>query len=141
MDLDVTIKELLKIDWSGYNLYLVGSAIEKKSNPKDLDVCVIGPKTEKLRELLLQACKIKFVDIYYNGSDESVIFKNQEDLVSNGFFSNVSAKPYDRCCEHARRRPGKWIDGLFWSKKIWKNKNNRDYVIYPKLIYSSVINI
>lgn len=141
MDLELTIKELLKIEWSGYNLYLAGSAVEKNSNPRDLDVFVVGPKTEKLRELLLKASNIRFVDIYYVGNDESVIFKNQEDLVNNGFFDSISAKPYDRCCKYARKRPGKWIDGLFWSKKIWKNKNNRDYVIYPKLIYSSVINI
>lgn len=141
MNVELTKKKLLNIDWSGYNLYLVGSAADESSNPRDLDVCVVGPESIKLIELLSEASRIKFLDIYYVGCDYSIIFKNQEDLVEYGFFKAKSAKPYDRCCEHARRRPGKWINGLFWSEKIWKNKKNKDYVIYPQLMYSGVINI
>ena len=58
------IEDLLKLDWSGYKLYLVGGLLEGWKTT-DIDICITGNIGDDLPVLMEEASKLGPFDIYY----------------------------------------------------------------------------
>jgi hypothetical protein len=120
------IKELLKLDWMHYKLYLVGGVLEGWPTT-DIDICVTGKKTPQLPELMLAAKEIGPFDMYW--------VKSLKRIKGNGTRIWKFAKAHDRWGDVSKPWEGKWkSDGLFHMTFKFPVKENRIYKKEPLLI-------
>ena len=84
------IKELLKLDWLHYKLYLVGGILEGWKTT-DIDICVTGKRTLELPKLLNEARSLGPLDMYW--------VKSLKHIKGNGSRVWKFAKSYDRWCK------------------------------------------
>ena len=128
------INKLKDINWDGFKLYLVGGILEGWET-KDIDICLLGPSNNLLLfKSMEEARKIGPFDFFYVKELKSL---------KDGPYSICFGKSYDRGHPLAKKRPGKWIDGLFWQTLDFPIKkavyNNRTYNKPPLLIYDGTL--
>ena len=100
------IKDLLKLDWSGYKLYLVGGVLHGWPTT-DIDICITGTIGDDLPVLMEEATKLGPFDLYY--------VKSLDEIRDNTTRVWEFAKHSDRKYPNAARWHGQWKqDGLFW---------------------------
>lgn len=120
------IKELLKLDWLHYKLYLVGGILEGWKTT-DIDICVTGKRTLELPKLLNKARALGPLDMYW--------VKSLKHIKGNGSRVWKFAKSHDRWCNTCQQWSGKWkADGLFHMSMKFPIKENRTYTKEPLLI-------
>jgi len=112
------LADLLELDWTGYQLYLVGGLLHGWKTT-DIDICITGAVQDNLPELMEQAEKLGPFDLYY--------VKSLEDIRGTGNRIWEFAKYKDRRSPKSERWHGQWkSDGLFWMCEKFPNKD-RNY--------------
>ena len=125
------IAKLLKLNWSGFKLYLVGGCLEDWET-KDIDICIVGKINEKLLFNNCQAArKIGPFDLYYIGEKEPY---NGAELTKP--ITIRAAKSYDRWDKNAHPWPGEWIGKLYWRTLTFPYEKHKDrtHTYIPRLI-------
>lgn len=108
------IEDLLKLDWSGYKLYLVGGLLEGWKTT-DIDICITGNIGDDLPVLMEEASKLGPFDVYY--------VKSLDEIKGNANRIWEFAKYSDRRGSRAPRWHGQWkADGLFWMTEKFNDK-------------------
>ena len=116
------IKDLLALDWSGYQLYLVGGLLEGWKTT-DIDICITGNIGDDLPVLMEEASKLGPFDVYY--------VKSLDEIKGNANRIWEFAKNTDRRGVRAPRWHGQWkSDGLFWMTEKFNDKG-RTYTKEP----------
>tara|TARA_R100000278_G_C5409842_1_gene142651 strand:+ start:114 stop:608 length:495 start_codon:yes stop_codon:yes gene_type:complete len=116
------IKDLLALDWSGYQLYLVGGLLEGWKTT-DIDICITGNIGDDLPVLMEEASKLGPFDVYY--------VKSLDEIKGNANRIWEFAKHTDRRGVRAPRWHGQWkSDGLFWMTEKFNDKG-RTYTKEP----------
>ena len=119
------IKDLLELDWTGYQLYLVGGLLEGWQTT-DIDICITGTIQDNLSGLMKQAEELGPFDIYY--------VKSLADIRGTGNRIWEFAKHNDRRSPKSERWHGQWkSDGLFWMCEKFPDKG-RTYDAQPLLL-------
>ena len=125
-NLHVFIKELLKLDWLHYKLYLVGGILEGWQTT-DIDICVTGKRQPELVDLLNKSREIGPIDMYW--------VKSLKEIEGNGSRVWKFAKSHDRYSKNGSPWVGKWKkDGLYHMTHKFEIKENRKYTKKPLLI-------
>ena len=120
------IKEILKIDWLHYKLYVVGGTLEGWPTT-DIDICVTGKRKPELIDLLNEARAIGPIDMYW--------VKSLKEIEGNGTRVWKFAKSHDRYGPTYPPWVGKWKkDGLYHMSHKFEIKENRKYTKKPLLI-------
>ena len=120
------IKELLKLDWLHYKLYLVGGILEGWQTT-DIDICVTGKIQPELVDLLNKSREIGPIDMYW--------VKSLKEIEGNGSRVWKFAKSHDRYSKNGSPWVGKWKkDGLYHMTHKFEIKENRKYTKKPLLI-------
>tara|TARA_R110002167_G_scaffold143766_7_gene333338 strand:- start:1449 stop:1847 length:399 start_codon:yes stop_codon:yes gene_type:complete len=120
------LNDLLKINWQGFKLYLVGGVLEGWET-KDIDICILGePNNKQLFNSMEEARALGPFDLYYT-----------KILKTGRSHPTTFAKSYDRGNPRAIQRKGEWIDGLFWQTRKFEKKGT--YTKEPLLIYDGTL--
>jgi len=119
------LADLLALDWTGYQLYLVGGLLEGWKTT-DIDICITGDIGDNLSTLMEDATKLGPFDIYY--------VKSLDEIRGNANRIWEFAKHIDRRGARAPRWHGQWkSDGLFWMCEKFPDKG-RTYDAQPLLL-------
>ena len=119
------LTDLLELDWTGYQLYLVGGLLEGWQTT-DIDICITGTIQDNLPGLMKQAEELGPFDIYY--------VKSLADIRGTGNRIWEFAKHSDRRSPKSERWHGQWkSDGLFWMCEKFEDKG-RTYDAQPLLL-------
>ena len=119
------IEDLLKLDWSGYKLYLVGGVLQGWQTT-DIDICITGTIGDDLPILMEEATKLGPFDLYY--------VKSLDEIKDNTTRIWEFAKHSDRKHAKATRWNGQWKqDGLFWMTEKFDAKG-RTYDKEPLML-------
>jgi len=109
------LADLLALDWTGYQLYLVGGILQGWKTT-DIDICITGEVQDNLPDLMKQAEKLGPFDIFY--------VKSLEDIRGTGNRIWEFAKHSDRRSPKSQRWHGQWkSDGLFWMCEKFPDKD------------------
>lgn len=112
------LADLLELDWTGYQLYLVGGILQGWKTT-DIDICITGTIQSNLPDLMKQAEKLGPFDIFYVKSLEEI--SDQTSRVWE--FAKADCRPNPE----APRLHGQWkSDGLFWMCEKFEDKG-RNY--------------
>ena len=116
------LEDLLKLDWDGYELYLVGGLLQGWKTT-DIDICITGTIGDDLIPLMEEAAKLGPFDLYYVKSLNEI--KDNSSRIWE--FANYDCKAH----EGAPRWHGQWkSDGLFWMCEKFDPKG-RQYTKEP----------
>ena len=116
------LEDLLKLDWDGYELYLVGGLLQGWKTT-DIDICITGTIGDDLIPLMQEAAKLGPFDLYY--------VKSLNEIKDNSSRIWEFAKPDCKAHEGAPRWHGQWkSDGLFWMCEKFDPKG-REYTKEP----------
>lgn len=116
------LKEILKINWGNYKLYLVGGLLQGWKTT-DIDICVTGTIGDDLPGLMEKAHAVGPIDIYY--------VKSLDEIKGNTSRIWEFAKSRDRVSNETPRFQGQWkLDGLFWMSEKFDPKG-REYTKEP----------
>ena len=119
------LSDLLELDWTGYQLYLVGGVLEGWKTT-DIDICITGTVQNNLPSLMEQAEKLGPFDLYY--------VKSLADIRGTGNRIWEFAKHKDKKGSKTQRWHGQWkSDGLFWMCEKFPDKG-RTYDAQPLLL-------
>jgi len=116
------LEDLLKLDWDGYELYLVGGLLQGWKTT-DIDICITGTIGDDLIPLMEEAAKLGPFDLYY--------VKSLNEIKDNSSRIWEFAKHDCKAHEGAPRWHGQWkSDGLFWMCEKFDPKG-RQYTKEP----------
>tara|TARA_R110002020_G_scaffold74970_2_gene191237 strand:- start:261 stop:755 length:495 start_codon:yes stop_codon:yes gene_type:complete len=116
------LEDLLKLDWDGYELYLVGGLLQGWKTT-DIDICITGTIGDDLIPLMEEAAKLGPFDLYY--------VKSLNEIKDNSSRIWEFAKHDCKAHEGAPRWHGQWkSDGLFWMCEKFDPKG-REYTKEP----------
>ncbi len=107
---------IFNLDWTGYDLYLVGSLTGSESS-NDIDATIVGPyDPPKILELLksMEACGPWDV-AYYGTTYEPWRIGDSTRMVPMGK-SKQSKHPRGNPRKSSDGKPGQWQDGIYWIK-------------------------
>lgn len=105
---------IFNLDWTGYDLYLVGSLTNAESS-NDIDAIIVGPyDPPKVLELLKGVEQCGPWDIAYCGETyENYRMGDPVKMVPLGK-SKDRFKPKGNPRKDSNGRPGRWQDGIYW---------------------------